>query len=131
MSILFPAGWSVPPAVFAAAADVDIVAPLNTENHIRALLFEAWHAGGFVNAINANMLLAANSPAGAQCVIRQGLHQVVDADGGGFSLHIGTRLGQVNYHLNVAQTNTGRIYVTSISHGVNIALENRVGAPPA
>src|SRR5262245_13383601 len=99
MPLNFNARWNEVPAFHAGAADVAIVAGLeNTETNIRAIIFEAWHAGGFNEAVIANMLTRANADAGLDVRVRQGLHQVEDQGehGDGMNLHIGTKLGNVN-----------------------------------
>ena len=135
MPLNFNAGWNVVPAIHAGAADVVMVAGLdNSEVHIRAIVFEAWHAGGFNEATIANMLTRANADGGLDVRVRQGLHQVEDAGqhGAGMNLHIGTRLGNTNFHLNVHQNAGGRVYVSSISYGVNGAtIQQRQNPPPA
>lgn len=135
MPLLFKAKWNQVSPRFADRPDVRMTAELdNSEDNIRAIIFEAWYAGGFSTAMIAAMLTQANAEGGAHVVVREGLHQVEDQGehGDGFNLHIGTQYNGVNFHLNVHQNARGRLYVSSISFGNNAdrQAEVRPNQPP-
>lgn len=133
MPLQFRARWNLAPALHADAPDRTMVDGLsNTEPHINAIIFEAQRNGGFMEPIIIAMLNQAVAPAGAQVVIRQGIHQVEDIGqhGDGFNLHIGTGFNGNNFHLNIHQTGSGRLYVSSISYGLNGAVNEARHTPP-
>jgi hypothetical protein len=101
----------------------------NSEDHIRAIIFEAWYAGGFNNPVISAMLTQANAEGGAQVVVREGLHQVEHQGehGDGFNLHIGTLYNANNFHLNVHQNARGRLYVSSITLETTTTARDRLG----
>ena len=104
------------------------------EQSVRDLMHDAYNYGGFHDARVLRMFEAANSARGAIVSVRAGAHQIEDNPGGGFRLHVGTLFEGVNFHLNVGQTETGTLYVTSVSWGAPgtpaHGSDNRAGTPP-
>src|SRR5258708_27017227 len=118
MTLQFRARWNEVPPAHAAAHDARMISMLRPdEQSVRDLMHDAHNYGGFHDARVLRMLEAANSNRGAIVSVRAGAHQIEDNPGGGFRLHVGTLFEGVNFHLNVGQTDTGTLYVTSVSWG--------------
>jgi hypothetical protein len=134
MTLQFRAGWNTVPPAHANADDAAMIPLLNPdETTVRVVMNEAYVNGAFTDARVLRMFAAAASDRGAIVSVRAGAHQLEDLAGGGFRLHIGTLFEGVNFHLNLAQTNRGTMYVTSISwgSGANHGSEVRPGPAPA
>jgi hypothetical protein len=118
MTLQFRNNWNVAPPHFAGAPDADIIPILSPdEDSVRVVFHEASINGGFSDARVLRMIAAALNARGPIVSVRSGAHQVEDGATGGFRLHIGTLFEGVNFHLNIAQTMTGRVYITSVSWG--------------
>ncbi len=134
MPLIFRAGWNQVPAHHANADDAAMIQMLTPdENSVYAVINEANNNGQFITPAVQAMFVRALAINGAQVSVRAGAHQV-EPEGNGFRLHIGTLYLGVNYHLNIQQSNSGVMYISSISWGApgtpGYGSENRPGPVP-
>lgn len=135
MTLQFRKNWNQAPPRFANSDDAPMIPMLTpNEDSVRDIIHDAYNYGRFADQRVIRMFEAALSNRGAIVSVREGAHQIEDAGGGGFRLHIGTLFDGVNFHLNIAQTMMGTPYITSVSWGApNTAqhgVDARVGGPP-
>lgn len=112
--------------------DALIIPMLNPdEDVIKVVLNEAYLNGDWEND-KVQRLFATAARQGGVVSIRAGAHQIEHQNRGGFRLHIGAKFEGDNWHINVQQTNSGRMYVDSVSrgnpNGGNYYFEERKGA---
>ena len=132
MTLDFRKNWNRANAAFADAALIPLLNP--DEDMIRTVVAEAHLNGAFTDPAIVRMLTAAASPRGPIVSVRAGAHQIEDQGDDGFTMHIGTLFEGVNWHLNIGQASSGRLYVTSISRNAprsaDYFIEARTGAVP-
>lgn len=132
MTLQFRRDWNTGNPRFDDAVIIPLLNP--DEDLVHTVLNEAHLNGDWNDPATQRLFAAAANSRGPIVSIRAGAHQIEDQGGGGFRLHIGALFEGVNWHLNVQQTNTGRMYVNSVSRGnprgPNYNLEQRTGAVP-
>jgi len=133
MTLQFRKDWNKGNPRFEDAVMIPMLNP--DEDLIRAVLNEAYLNGNWSDPATVRLFAAASRPTGSIVTIREGAHQIEDQGGSGFRLHIGALFEGVNWHLNVLQTSSGRMYVDSVSRGnpgdvAHFNLEHRTGAVP-
>jgi len=135
MTLQFRARWNQTPPAFADAPDAAMISLVTPdEDSVRAAFAEAKLNGGFTDARVLRMFDAALANAGPIVSVRSGAHQIEDTMPGGFRLHIGTLFENTNFHVNIAQSGSGRVFIASISWGApntaNYGVEPRANPPP-
>jgi hypothetical protein len=132
MTLQFRNNWNVGNLQFNDAVMIPMLNP--DQDFIQTVLNEAYLNGNWNDPATQRLFAAAANPRGPIVAIRAGAHQIENQPGGGFRLHIGALFEGINWHLNIQQTNTGHMYVDSVSRGnpnqPNYNLERRTGAVP-
>ncbi|MDF9796092.1 hypothetical protein OKW21_001355 [Catalinimonas alkaloidigena] len=117
MTLQFRKGWNQVAPKFANANDAAMIRLLNPDEAlIQTVLNEAHLNGGWTDTATKNLFQCASRSNGPIVSIRAGAHQVEDQENG-FQLHIGALYNNVNWHLNIQQTISGRMYISSVSRG--------------